>query len=93
MREPSAILRAQLRTEKGTALLEPLRQYLFAVATDANKIEIKHAVETRFKVKVSAVNTVIVHGKWRRLRMQAGQRPDWKKAFVTLAEGHKIETM
>ena len=92
MRDPAAILRAQLRTEKGTALLEPMRQYLFAVATDANKIEIKHAVESRFKVKVSAVNTVVMHGKWRRLRAQEGQRPDWKKAIVTLAEGHKIES-
>ena len=92
MRDPAAILRAQLRTEKGTALLEPQRQYLFAVTSDANKIEIKHAVESRFKVKVSAVNTMVVHGKWRRLRAQAGQRPDWKKAIVTLAEGQKIET-
>ena len=92
MRDASAILRAQLRTEKGTALLEPQRQYLFAVVTDANKIEIKHAIEQRFKVKVSAVNTLVMHGKWRRLRAQEGQRPDWKKAIVTLAEGQKIET-
>ena len=92
MRDPSAILRAQLRTEKSTAILEPQRQYLFAVTPDANKIKIKHAIEQRFKVKVSAVNTMVVHGKWRRLRAQAGQRPDWKKAIVTLAEGHKIET-
>ena len=92
MREASAILRAQLRTEKSTAILEPQRQYLFAVTPDANKIEIKHAIEQRFKVKVSAVNTMVVHGKWRRLRAQAGQRPDWKKAIVTLAEGQKIET-
>ena len=87
----SSIIRAQLRTEKGTAILEPQRQYLFAVDTAANKIEIKQAVEARFKVKVHAVNTVVVHGKWRRLRAQAGRRPDWKKAIVTLKEGHKIE--
>lgn len=92
MRDPAMILRAQLRTEKGTAILEPQRQYLFAVLPDANKIEIKHAIEQRFKVKVSAVNTMVVRGKWRRLRAQAGLRPDWKKAIVTLAAGHKIET-
>ena len=92
MRDPQQILRAQLRTEKGTALLEPQRQYLFVVAKDANKIEIKQAVEQRFKVKVQAVNTAVFQGKWRRLRAQAGQRPDWKKAIVTLHEGQKIET-
>ncbi len=91
MRDPQAILRVQLRTEKGTAILEPQRQYLFVVAKDANKIEIKHAVESRFKVKVQAVNTAVFQGKWRRLRAQAGLRPDWKKAVVTLKEGHKIE--
>ena len=91
MAEPVSVLRAQLRTEKGTAIQEPQRKYLFAVAKDANKSQIKQAVEWRFKVKVQTVNTMVMHGKWRRLRMQAGQRPDWKKAIVTLAEGHKIE--
>ena len=91
MAELHTILRAQLRTEKGTALLEPKWQYLFAVALVANKIQIKQAVEERFKVKVQAVNTTVVHGKWRRLRAQFGRRPDWKKAIVTLKEGHHIE--
>ena len=91
MIKSASIIRAHLRTEKGTAVLEPQRQYLFAVDVAANKIEIKHAVEERFKVKVQAVNTALFQGKWRRLRAQAGRRPDWKKAVVTLAQGHKIE--
>lgn len=89
MHNPQAIIQAALRTEKG-ARLEPHRQYLFHVALDANKLQIKQAVEELFKVKVTAVRTMHQHGKPRRLRLQLGRRPDWKKAIVTLAEGQKI---
>ena len=85
------VLRAVLRTEKGTMWLEPQRQYLFEVALTATKQDIKRAVESAFKVQVLNVRTMRQHGKMRRLRRDIGQRPDWKKAIVTLAEGQKIE--
>ena len=90
MRPASEIVKNVRQTEKGTRLLAH-RQYLLDVATDANKIEIQLAVEELFNVKVLQVNTQNCHGKWRRLRAAWGRRPDWKKAFVTLAEGQKIE--
>ena len=80
-----------LRTEKGTMWLEPQRKYCFRVALTANKHDIKRAVEAAFKVKVTAVRTMRQEGKFRRLRRDLGQRPNWKKAIVTLAEGQKIE--
>jgi large subunit ribosomal protein L23 len=61
------------------------------VARDANKIEIKLAVEAIFNVKVSAVRTLRVHGKPKRVGRYAGHRPDWKKAVVTLKKGETIE--
>lgn len=80
-----------LRTEKSTQWLEPHRQYCFRVALTANKHQIKEAVEAAFKVKVTQVRTMRQEGKLRRLRRDQGQRSNWKKAVVTLAEGHKIE--
>ena len=90
MKPAYAIVKTLVRTEKGTAL-EPLRQYLFQVAVAATKIDIKRAVEELYKVKVQAVNTVIVPGKRKRVRQDFGYTSDWKKAIVTLREGHKIE--
>ena len=78
------VLKNILRTEKGTAMLAA-NKYLFRVAADANKIEIKQAVEGIYNVKVVKVNSVKMRGKWRRLRYQAGKTPDWKKAIVTLS--------
>lgn len=66
-------------------------KYTFEVNRDSNKIEIKQAVEEIFKVKVKSVNTMMIHGKTKRVRFKAGRAPDWKKAVVTLAEGQKIE--
>jgi large subunit ribosomal protein L23 len=57
---------------------------------DANKFEIKSAVEQRFDVEVVAVNTVVVRGKFKRLRQKAGKRPNWKKAYITLKDGNTI---
>ena len=85
------IVKTLIRTEKGT-MLEPDRKYLFEVARQATKIEIKKAVEEIYSVKVQDVNTVIVHGKRKRVRQQLGRTPDWKKAIMTLKEGSKIET-
>ena len=91
MKEAYSILNTLLRTEKGVNLAEKKNQYLFSVRKDANKIQIKQAVEASYKVKVAAVNTQVVPGKLKRLRYQQGMTPDWKKALVTLKEGHKID--
>ncbi len=84
------IIKTLIRTEKGTEL-EPLRKYLFEVSSSANKIQIKKAIEEIYNVKVDCVNTVIVAGKRKRVRQEFGYTSDWKKAVVTLKEGHKIE--
>ena len=78
-------------TEKGTRQGEKYNQYTVVADRRANKTQIRQAVQELFKVKVVAVNTLNVHGKFRRQRTkQAGQSPDWKKAIVTLKEGDKI---
>lgn len=87
---PHDVINTLLRTEKGT-LQQPSRKYLFDVHPEANKIQIRQAVETLYSVKVAQVNTSRMHGKLRRLRAQLGRRPDWKKAIVTLRDGHTIE--
>jgi len=84
------ILKSILRTEKGTRML-PDNKYIFSVTKDANKIEIKQAVEELYNVTVTKVNTLNMHGKWRRLRFKRGMTPDWKKAIDTLKQGDKIE--
>jgi large subunit ribosomal protein L23 len=78
-------------TEKGTRQGEKLNQYTVVADRRANKVQIRHAVQELFKVKVIKVNTLNVRGKFRRQRTsQAGKAPDWKKAIVTLKEGDKI---
>ena len=89
--DPRSIIRRVLITEKGTLQRELRRQYLFEVARDANKIEIKRAVESAFSVKVDQVRTQQNHGKVRRNGRFAGRRSDWKKAIVTLQPDQKIE--
>jgi large subunit ribosomal protein L23 len=84
------IVRSLLRTEKGTHM-EPMRKYLFSVDPAVSKIEIRRAIETLYKVKVESVRTVIMPSKLKRVRLQVGRTPEWKKAIVTLKEGHKIE--
>ena len=90
MISPYDTLKNILRTEKGTALLAE-NKYLFSVASDANKIQIKQAVEDVYNVKVVKVNTLKMRGKWKKVRYKAGKTPDWKKAVVTLKPGDKIE--
>lgn len=91
MRDPRSIILKPLVTEKGSRLREAGNKYLFQVARDANRIEIKQAVKQIFNVKVKDVKTLVVHGKIKRMGMFSGKRPDWKKAVVTLEEGHSID--
>lgn len=90
MKSSYQIIKALLRTEKSTKQ-EPLAKYLFLVDKQAQKPEIKRAVQEIYKVKVNKVNTLISPGKLRRVRYQLGRTPEHKKAIVTLEEGQKIE--
>ncbi len=85
-----AIIRSPLITEKATGLTEK-GQYVFRVALDASKPEIKAAVEGLFGVKVLGVNTLVQKGKIKRFKNRPGRRSDVKKAFVQLAEGQSID--
>ncbi|HEX9453864.1 MAG TPA: 50S ribosomal protein L23 [Candidatus Binatia bacterium] len=91
MKGPRDIIQAPLISEKGTALAESANQFLFRVRPDANKIEVMQAVETLFKVKVTNVRMARYLGKVRRVGRSMGRRSDWKKAYVTLKEGDKID--
>jgi large subunit ribosomal protein L23 len=84
------LLRAPVVTEKST-LLSEFNQVTFRVPVDADKFEIRSAVESLFKVKVTAVNTLRQKGKTKRFRGRPGRRIDTKKAVVTLAEGETID--
>ena len=88
MKEPQDVVIRPLVTEKSTRLMEE-GKYSFVVSRDANKIDIKRAVEKLFDVKVEAVNTMRIKGKPRRVGIHRGYRPSWKKAIVTLKEGSK----
>jgi large subunit ribosomal protein L23 len=85
------VVRGPIITEKGTLVNELSRQVIFRVHPHANKIEIGRAVEALFKVKVEKVRTTRQLGKIRRVGRHMGRRPDWKKAYVTLAEGSRID--
>jgi large subunit ribosomal protein L23 len=91
MKDARSVIQKALITEKGTALRELRNQYHFQVSRDANKIEIKRAVETIFSVKVSEVRTLQMRGKVKRQGRWLGRRSDWKKAIVTLKPDQKIE--
>lgn len=88
--EPYQIIKRPLITEKGMRLNEEGGTVVFRVNARANKLQIKHAVEVLFNVKVTKVNTLNVEGKKRRIRYREGKRPDWKKAYITLREGDSI---
>jgi large subunit ribosomal protein L23 len=90
MKAADVIKRPIALTEKAARLREG-NQVVFEVALDANKIQIKSAVESLFAVKVANVNTLVQRGKPRRLGRTMGKRPNWKKAVVTLAEGSDIQ--
>ena len=104
MRSPEQIIKRPLLTEKGTRLketggnpgkdLDPesiKSQLLFEVARDANKVEIRHAVEKLWNVNVIDVRTAIVRGKEKKMGRFVGKRSNWKKAMVTIAAGQNIE--
>jgi large subunit ribosomal protein L23 len=87
---PYAVLLRPLVTEKST-VLTGLNKYVFEVDVRANKTQVREAVEIAFNVKVSEVNTMMMKGKPRRFGRKVVNRPDWKKAVVTLVPGDKIE--
>lgn len=89
-KDPRDVLIAPVVSEKSYGLLD-MNKYTFLVAKDANKTEIKIAVEKVFDVKVTSVNTINRTGKSRRTRYGIGKRPDTKRAIVSLAEGHRID--
>jgi large subunit ribosomal protein L23 len=104
MRDAQSIIKRPLLTEKSSRLRETggaadrhaegdtyAQQVVFEVARDANKVEIRGAVQSLFKVTVTAVRTLVVRGKQKRVGKFSGRRPAWKKAFVTLKPGDNIE--
>jgi large subunit ribosomal protein L23 len=91
MRGPQEIIKAPVISEKGSLLAETMHQVLFKVRPDANKIEVKMSVEALFKVKVVKVRMARYLGKVRRVGKSTGRRPEWKKAYVTLRQGDKID--
>ena len=88
---PVDVIKRPIITEKGTLVNELGNQVVFRVHPHANKVEIRHAIESLFKVRVEKVRTSRQLGKVRRVGRHMGRRPDWKKAYVTLAEGSRID--
>lgn len=103
MRAPQSIIKRPLLTEKTARLRETgganervaegedyAQQVVFEVVRDANKIEIRNAIESLFKVSVTQVRTLVARGKDKRVGKYSGRRPAWKKAVVTLKAGDSI---
>jgi len=90
MRNPRNIVIAPIVTEKSSTANEENNCYTFRVSINANKIEIKKAIETIFEVKVLRVNTLRQNGKPKKQGRYSGKRADWKKAIVKLADGNSI---
>ena len=91
MRDPRSVLLRPLMTEKSMQQKDDLNAVTFQVRADANKVEIRQAVEKVFNVRVVDVRTANRQGKWKRMGRFEGRRADWKTAMVTLAPGDKIE--
>jgi len=87
------VLLAPIVSEKSTRLADANRQFVFRVLPGAGKLDIRKAVELMFDVKVDDVRVSNVRGKVKRHGASVGRRADWKKAYVTLAEGHDIDFM
>ena len=87
------VIRAPRVSEKTARLQEVSNQYVFEVAIDATKADVKAAIEKLFDVKVEAVNVLNVKGKNKAFRNRNGRRGDWRKAYVKLAEGQTIDVM
>ena len=90
MVRPSEIIKSQIISEKGTFLAETANQYIFKVAADANKIEVKAAVEALYQVKVEEVQILNRVGKERRRGLKIGYVPGYRRAIVRLASGNSI---
>lgn len=84
------VIRRPLITEKTTVIREAGMTLVFEVATDANKIDVKRAVEKLLGSKVQSVRTSLAHGKFKRQGRYIGRRSDWKKAYVKLRDGEKL---
>ncbi len=91
MRSLYSIIKKPLFTEKGSNLKELQNKILVEVAKDANKLEVRKAVEEIFKVKVEKVATINVEGKWKRHGKSIGRRSSRKKAIVTIKKGEKLD--
>jgi len=91
MKNIYTILKKPLFTEKGSNLKEVHNKILVEVSRDANKLDIKKAVENIFKVKVEKIATINTEGKWKRYGKFTGKRPNRKKAIITLKTGEKLE--
>ena len=84
------VIRRPLITEKTTILREDGRTIVFEVASDANKVEIRRAIEQLLGSKVASIRTSVAHGKVKRQGRYSGRRPDWKRAYVRLRDGEKM---
>lgn len=91
MKNARSIIGQPLLTEKNHILRDEDNKYVFTVALEANKLEIRHAIEEIFDVRVVSVTTMRMKGKVKRLGRFEGRRPDWKKAIVKLADGEVID--
>jgi large subunit ribosomal protein L23 len=91
--EPTAVIVGAIVTEKTERIRSAENKYTFRVATDANKVDIRRAVERLFKVHVTDVRVINLRGKVRRMGRYSGRRPDWKKAIVGVKQGEKIEAL
>jgi len=90
-KNPESILRRPRITEKSATTSSYSNTVVFEVHPDANKQEIRHAVEKIFEVKVTSVNTINSQGKIKRVGKSVGRQQAWKKAYVTLAEGSSLD--
>lgn len=93
MKDYRKVIITHLMTEKISLIREKQNIYVFQVAKDANKIDIREAIEKLFNVKVEGVRTMVMHGKIKRLGRFTGKRPNWKKAIVNLKEGDAISQL
>ena len=91
MKNIYSVIKKPLFTEKGSSLKEIQNKILVEVSKDANKVDIKKAMEDIFKVKVEKVATIRTQGKWKRYGKSVGKRPDRKKAIITLKKGEKLD--
>jgi large subunit ribosomal protein L23 len=91
MRDPRSVILRPVVTERSTLLQDEMRTYTFIVAKNANKLEVRNAVQSLFSVRVESVRTANYQGKWRRVGRSVGRKAAYKKAVVRLAEGDSID--